>query len=104
MTKGQRYSIRADIFSLGLIGLKIIGHATIGITDNITENMRNLVEMIEEVMVIHKTERRISCEVVLTRLKQLGIAKDSISENELQLYQKKYIKNDLGYFNDSVSN
>ena len=113
MVLGHRYDIKADIYSLGRIALKIFD------TSNNNPNNGNFIEKIFSAKIGQKIDNwhrlildkliipirryRISCEEILTQIRKLGIKKKSIPVIEFEFYKKIFIDKQLQYFSDILT-
>ena len=117
ITIGQRYDIKADIYSLGIIGLQIFdvlnnnsneGSSKLQqnmLNETISENISKYYTLISNKLINPMRNYRITCEEILSeiRILKLGIDKYSIPLNELKLYEKTFTENNLRFFFDIIS-
>ena len=111
---GQRYDHKADIYSLGMIALKLFDTSNNKpnegkylakiFSSTISQKIEAWDRLISDKMVTASRSRRMPCQEILMQIRKLGINKKSIPLNELKLYYKKSKENDLKYFSDIIIN
>ena len=110
---GKRYDIKADIYSLGMIGLEIFDTSnnepkkgyTLGkiFTTKIHQKIDDWDRFISDKLIIASRRYRVSSQEVLTQFRKFRINKKSIRENEIEFYEKKFEENNSQYFLDIIS-
>ena len=112
---GQRYDIKSDIFSLGMIALQIFDTSNYEEEDydevnveksfspTITQKIGAWARLISDKLVIASRPRRMTCQEILAQIKKLGINKESIPANELEFFEKKIKENQFQYLSDIIS-
>ena len=111
---GMRYDIKADIYSLGLIGLKIFDIPNYNpkekrsnflecrVTPTIGPKLKTWDRLLSNKRKNPSRYGRISCNKILSKLSKLGIKKKHIPNYEQNLYFKKFVENNYQYFIDII--